>query len=373
MKRHIGILVACWLWALVASHLAYGQNVIQAEGAAAIHKDFVDIARDRAIADAQRRAIEQAVGVMITNETLVENYQIVSDKIFSQSKGYIQSYEVVLEERQGDLYKVSIEATVSVGQLEKDLDAIRLIIARKAKPRLMILFGGNAKNDLIAEARMAKLFLSKGFKVVDSEAVRKNLHSEDLRTLTGDPKAAAQAGRRFGAEVVILCAVETGSSPFKIGDVEMYSNSATVSAKVVNVDTSNIITTGSKTKRLPGIKGYIQPSTEQASEMLASVLMDDILAQWSSELTNVLEVKLSALGFRSYNELNSFKHLLNREVRGIQEVRQRLYSQGKAEFEIELRGDTTALADDLSRLRLDGRKIEVLEITQNRVEIRLLP
>ncbi len=373
MKKYIGALLLCFLGVLVGPHLVYGQKVIEAEGAAAILKDFVDIARDRAIADAQRRAIEQAVGVMITNETLVENYQIVSDKIFSQSKGYIQSYEVIFEEREENLYKVTIEATVRTEQLENDLESIRLIIARKAKPRLVILFGGNAQNDLMAEATMAKFFLSKGFKVVDSETVRKELHYEDLMRLADNPKAAAPVGQRFGAEVVIVCGVETSSNPFKIGDVEMYSNRATVSAKVVNVGTRNIITTGSKTKRLPGIKGYIQPSAEQATEMLACLLMDDILDQWSSELTNVLEVKLSVLGFQSYNELNTFKHLLSREVRGIQEVRQRLYSQGKAELEVELRGDASALADDLSRLTLDGRNIEILEITQNRVEIRLLP
>ena len=373
MRRHILILGFSFFFTLAAFNSAHGQKIVQAQGTAAIHKGFVDIARDRAISDGQRRVVEQAVGVLIKNETLVENYQVISDKILSQSKGYIQSYEVISEEREGAIYKVTIQAKVSTGHLKNDLEAIHLIIDRKSKPRLMIIFSEKAQKDFIAETSMEKYFLSKGFKLVDSETVRKNLEYESIKSLAVDPKAAERIGHRFGAEVIVLCSVETSSNPFKVGDIEMYSNSTTVSAKVINVDTSNIITTGSETKRLPGIKGFIQLTTEQASEMLASRLMDDIVKQWSSELTNWVEVKLFASGFQSYDELNSFKDLLTREVRGIKEIRQRSYAQGRVELEVDLRGDTQGLANDLARLDLNGRTIEIYEITQNRVEIKLSP
>lgn len=371
MKRSIFFLGICFF--LVASNPAYAQKRVHADGTAAIYKDFVDIARDRAIADAQRRAVEQAVGVMIKNETLVENYQVISDKILSQSKGYIQSYEVISEEREGDTYKVTIEARVSTGQLKDDLEAIHLIIARKSKPRLMILFSEKAQKDLMAEASMIKYFLSKGFKVVDPETVRKNVGHESLGSLKADPQAAARVGQRFGAEVIILCSVATSSSPFKVGDIEMYANAATVSGKAINVDTSNVMATGTEAKRVPGIEGLIQPATEQASEMLASKLVDDVLTKWASELTGTVEVKLFASGFRTYEELNSFKALLASEVRGIKEIRQRSYAQGRVEMEIELQADAQDLANDLARLDLNGRNIEISGVTQNRVEVKLSP
>ena len=373
MKRCIFLLGICFFSITAAFNQAYAQKIVHAQGTAAIHKNFVDIARDRAISDAQRLVVEQAVGVMINNETLVENYQVISDKIFSQSKGYIQSYEVISEGREDDIYKVTIQAKVSTEQLKNDLDAIHLIIARKSKPRLMMIFSEKLQKDFIAEAKMLKYFLSKGFKLVDSDTVRKNLKHENLNRLAADPKAAARVGHHFGAEIIILCSVETSSNPFKVGDIEMYSNSATISAKVINVDTSNIITTGSETKRLPGIKGLIQLTTEQAGEMLAIKLMDDILRQWSSELANIVEVKLIASEFQSYDELSTFKTLLTNEVRGIKEIRQRSYAQGRVELEIELQGDIQDLANDLSRLDLNGRSIEIYEITQNRVEIKLSP
>jgi hypothetical protein len=373
MKRYIVIVIVGFLFIMSAVTLAHAQKIVQAQGTASIQKDFVDIARDKAISDAQRLAVEQAVGVMISNETLVENYQVISDKILSQSIGYIQSYEVISDVREGDTYKVTIQAVVSTGQIKNDLEAIRLIIARKSKPRLMILFNGREQQDFIAEASMTKYFISKGFKLVDSETVRKNLEHDRLTSLARDPQGAAQFGQRFGAEVILLCSVETSSNPFRVGDVEMYSNSATISAKVVNVDTGTIITTGSETKRLPGIQGLFQPTTEQGAELLAGTLMNDILNQWSSELTNTVEVKLFASQFHSFDELSSFKAFLTNEVRGIKDIRLRSYVQGRAEMEIDFQGDTQSLANDLEGRNVGGRSIKISEISQNRLEIGLSP
>jgi hypothetical protein len=373
MKMLIFIMGICLFFAHGALDLNHAQEIVQAEGIAGIHKDFVDIARDRALSDAQRQAVEQAVGVMIENETLVENYQVISDKILSRSKGYIQSYQIISEGREKDIYKVLIEAKVSIGQLQDDLQAIRLIIARKSKPRMMILASGKEQKDFIAEAEMGKYFLSKGFKLVDSTAVRKKVGYRSLKGLAADPKAAARVGNQFGAEVVVLCSIDTGSSPFKIGDVAMHSNRATISAKVINVDTKEIIATESETKRIPGMEGDIQPATEKASEMLANVLMNKILAQWSSEVTNTFEVTLSASGLSSYDELNSLKSLLTHEVRGVKDIRQRYYAKGRAELEIELEGNTQDLANGLARLKVPGKRIEISEITQNSVRIRLAP
>ena len=77
MKRPFFFSIICLFCAIVNHDPAYAQKVVQSEGTASVHEGFVDIARDRAIDDAQRRAAEKAVGVMISNETLVENFEIV--------------------------------------------------------------------------------------------------------------------------------------------------------------------------------------------------------------------------------------------------------------------------------------------------------
>ena len=64
---------------------------VEAEGQAMIKNGDEPAARDRALEDAQRKAVESAVGTMISAETVMENYQIISDRILAKSAGYIKN------------------------------------------------------------------------------------------------------------------------------------------------------------------------------------------------------------------------------------------------------------------------------------------
>ena len=110
-----------------------------AEGVGVIVDDNTAMARDQAIQDALRLVVEQAAGTMVSSETLVQNYEVLRDRIYSQSQGYIQRYEVTDESIQGNLYKVTIQAAVAEGNLKNDIQALGLLMARKNMPRVMIM------------------------------------------------------------------------------------------------------------------------------------------------------------------------------------------------------------------------------------------
>ena len=96
MKRYIFILMMCCLFTIPAFFAAHAQKIVQAQGTASIMKHFVAIARDRAIEDAQRLAVEQAVGVMISNETLVENYQVIGKSLSIWVAVWLPATELLL-------------------------------------------------------------------------------------------------------------------------------------------------------------------------------------------------------------------------------------------------------------------------------------
>lgn len=70
---------------------------------------------NRAKADAQRRALEQAVGTFLRAYTLVSNAQLVDDSIFTQVRGKIDRVEILKEERSPIDYgcRVRIKAVVA--------------------------------------------------------------------------------------------------------------------------------------------------------------------------------------------------------------------------------------------------------------------
>ena len=84
-------------------------------------------------------------------------------------------------------------------------------------------------------------------------------------------------------------------------------------------------------------------------------------------------MKLVASGLGGYEDLMKFKDMVVQEVKGFKEMQQRAFQQGRVELDVELRGNTQGMADDVAAMSLGNRKVKILEITPNRIEVRLVP
>src|SRR5512147_319823 len=135
----ISVIMILVLFAAAFTARAQETKTVTAEGVAAIQGNARDIARDAAIEDAQKRAVEQAIGILIDSQTQVENYQLISDRILSQTKGYITRYNVAGESVDSGLLRVTINAEVSLGKLTDDLSGIGILLGQMHKPRTMIM------------------------------------------------------------------------------------------------------------------------------------------------------------------------------------------------------------------------------------------
>ncbi|MCK4826419.1 hypothetical protein KA005_62325, partial [bacterium] len=94
---------------------------IVASGMGSIIDGDVAHARDDAVEDALRTGIEQTLGLLLESETLVENFQLIEDNIFSKTKGYVQTYEVIREGKRNEyLYEVTVKAIVKMTDLKND-------------------------------------------------------------------------------------------------------------------------------------------------------------------------------------------------------------------------------------------------------------
>ena len=114
---------------LAVTPAAWSQETrtVTAEGVAEIQGGAKDMARDAALEDAQKRAVVQAIGILIDPQTRVENYQLISDKILSRTKGYIKRYTIAGETVDSGLLRVSINADIALGKLTDDLSGIGIL------------------------------------------------------------------------------------------------------------------------------------------------------------------------------------------------------------------------------------------------------
>lgn len=101
--------------------------MVKAEGVGAIQNGNHAKARDEAIWDAQRRAVEKGVGVLLSSETMVSNAQLLSDNIYTQADGFVDSYKIISENKDEFLYYVTIKADVRKTDLAGKLAHFALI------------------------------------------------------------------------------------------------------------------------------------------------------------------------------------------------------------------------------------------------------
>jgi len=382
---HCALFILMLLWSWSAAAQLPGQQQVEAIGTGSITYNDVAAARDRAIDDALRKAVEQTLGTYIDSQTRVQNYMVVEDRILSWSRGYVSNYQITSElKKTPELYEVRMLATVNTSDLQRDADAVRNLIMSMGNPRVMILFDeqniGQSYDkyyyfdvDMTAsETAMMNKFLEKDFQVVDPTTVRQNKERDAiLAAINGDNKAAASLALKQDAEVVI-----TGKAVAKVATginlAGMKSCQANLTARVIDADVGTVIATGSQHAAYPHIDEVTGGTLaiEKAAKALSDDLISKILAKWQSRFYDLNTVKISVMGLASYTQASDFKNALQYTARGVKNVFQRDLSGGTAEFDIQITGNAEQLARELDQRQIGDFAVAVIGASANKVTLR---
>jgi len=394
------LLTACCLLPIASSVHAQDTQTVSSDGIAAIVDGNTAIARDNAIGDALRKAVEQAVGTMVSAETVVQNFQLLSDKIYSQSQGYIQSYKIQSEgEAEATIYKVTIQAVVSIGGLKNDLTALGLLMQRKGMPRVLFMIaeqnigqqyyifwwsfwgGGRAEfkaqqfDMSVSENALTEKFLEKGFNIVDHSVQTKNIKlapSYGVVDLTDN--AARTIGSQLDAEVVIY-----GKATAKLSGSVMssgiLSSQANINAKAVRVDTGGVIASASAAGAAVHSDEITAGSKalEKVSAELADKLVDQIAKKWGQEVSGSTLVQMVISGINNYADFVKFKNAVQGKVRGVQAIYQRSISGSLATVDVDIKGDAQSLADGITLIDFKEFTVSVTNVSANRIDLTLSP
>jgi hypothetical protein len=87
---------------------------------------------DGALKNALRNAVTQAVGSIIDSETMVQNDEVIQDKILSHSGGFVEEYDIVGQPRaENGLVSVTINAKVKRMNLKKEMESNNIFQIKK--------------------------------------------------------------------------------------------------------------------------------------------------------------------------------------------------------------------------------------------------
>lgn len=374
-----------FLFMFLSFGLLFGQDttVVETEGVAGIGPDPA-AARDRAIEDALRRAVEQAVGTIVESETTVENYELLSDRIFSRSSGYVKTYEILSENREGDLLRVKVSAVVSTGDLNNDLNAIGVLQKRMKYPRIMVMI---AEDSILqadywqsysvstsqSEETIISRLKSRGFRIVDPMEMRRQISANEARAAwQGGNDIAGRMGSRLGAEIVIVGQAISNRAASNIYGSDLLSMSTSLTARAVKAGTSEVIASASAQGTAAHINevAALQQSLQKASEKAAEDLASGILETWKQETSGDRSLAI-VIHDISPAELKQVKDAFQR-LRGVTDVMERSFSNGLADLDVRAKTDALELSSVIAKTSFQGFRLVLQESSADRLEYRVV-
>jgi hypothetical protein len=153
-------------------------KLVRAEGMASIINNDVNMARNMAILDAKRQAVEP-LGVQINSETIVSMGLTRADWLTIKAGGYVKHYEILPGSgRVKGGYRVKIKAWVKCGRAEKD-ETINLLSLHK----ILVIAEGPGSDEI--ERALVGGLSSPGYRYHDSGYVKNNVKPATWNHLAG--------------------------------------------------------------------------------------------------------------------------------------------------------------------------------------------
>jgi len=308
-------------------------------------------ARQAALRDAMRKAVEKRLGTLVESRTMVENFALVNDRIYSQASGFVSDYEILSEGEDRGSYQVSISAVVNMAKLGDDARAIGLLQAAVGYPTMMIMIDeywwdpGTPRerqrpvDDPASAAKIAERFLGRGFDLVD-QAMARQLRSSEMMMMDELMNSGAlvdlakKAAADYAAEVLIvgMCKIEAVTE-----EGGRYTASAVFDAKAVDASTGALIAA----KQFPQTGAGVSPeqarsfAAQRAGDAVADAMIDQILQYWQNKANNGVDyvVKLYGVGDYGQQGLRFIKAV--KELAGVVQAKRRAWDSKLGRLEVD--------------------------------------
>ncbi len=322
-------------------------EVVEAEGFAPNDPKDILATKRSSLVDAQRNAIEKAVGVFVSGKTMVEKAIAIENNILAKSDGYIKKYDVIAEgPSENNLYRTKIRALVALKDLEKDLKQMSLLkTAQVLRPRVTI--------DLVE--KVDKAAVDEG---AASSALQQSLMQQGFVVVQGD--------RAKEAELVIKG--KASSFPFQTEGLGGFvSYRARLAVQVMRPGTQDVVY--STSKEASGLGGNADLAALKSLETVGDVTGKEMGTQltdlWSKGANALVYVE----GVKSFGDVERVrKHLVSQP--GVADIALRLYDEGMAQFELQL--DKVQLAELAATLeKSQSLPLKVLETTPQSLRLNL--
>lgn len=340
-------------------------------GVAQIQNNNMGLAKDEALKDAKRVAVQEVLGSVVSARSDVKNYELVRQTVTSKSEGLIESYDILSSDAvSANEYHVKIKAKVSEKLVTQTIEEV---VASQGKPRMMVILDETLNDKVdrnkVAQTEIESQFIAQGFPFVDKSTVEKILKNNRRKisaALGGDNSAARELGVDAGAEIILVGSSRVKSAGSVAGS-QLISMQADISVRVIDINTGKILTADQEHGAYP----HINPDTgtmlaiKRAVPPLKDKLVADIVRLWDVNRANTIALLVTGL---DYEKLMVLRGELSEKVRGVKAVNPKGSAGKAAKLEVEFEGSSFDLADRLLTSGLTT-KLKIGEVKPNALDV----
>ena len=313
--------------------------------------------------DALRNAVENAVGVLIDSQTLVEKNVVLHDQIYSHSKGFIRNYTVLDKSQQGGMWTVKVEADVDDSpnsKLMTELTRLGIIDTKLRNPKIAVYIPEThiayRVPDPAGETAVIKAFVDAGFTNMIAASPKLQVINPNRFAWYSKPVVQVNiedlrnAARFFEADIIIMGEAFSEG----VGDVgrnlpgrqvtNALSCKARAEAKMYVAKTGQIIAADGKFAA--GVDSSEAVASKKAlaaaGKLLGEYFVEKLMESGSGNRQGFeLIVKGS-----DFSKVNQVQNALGR-VNGIKNVNLSSYDNGTATFSLIYSGAPTTLFKEI--------------------------
>jgi hypothetical protein len=368
-------------WAQTADK---GIQTVHVIGTSRIQGDDMSASREKAIADGLVVAVSRVLFDIVPQETVVGNFQLLSERVFSKIDNFVRNYKVLTESTHGQLHRVVVQATVSIRHLKGTLKKIGVHIGQRPYPRVLFCVAEKLANDLsfeywwsaesswksgVSEESMRQILKDKGFVLV---VPRSNVASGSLSPDLSIPEAVSLA-QQLKAEVVILGQAEAQEAPSTMAGT-IRSFKGTLMAQAIRVDTGEQIAQTQRSALAASEEPYA--GSREALRNAAGLSGEDLALQiadaWFSPQSGLSRTELIIEGVGGkIASFVKFRGALG-NMSGVDNLQLREMMPDAAVLVVDYQGTARALADALLLQNFDTFGLNISAIEANKIRLQLV-
>jgi len=314
-------------------------------------------ARERALQQALRLAVEQVAGVIVESETIVRNLALFEDNILTRTEGYVRGFEILYEEEADGILRIEADVEVVRGRLTRDLQSIGLLLRRANYPLVsMRMRARDAAGSPLAgvdgrlESEARAILRDRGLEVVD------------------------RPGGGMAPTVRIEGSIELSDAGDVVG-TGLMSSTASLSLDAIEAATGTVMVAAGARSRGAGISRADARDRAgiRAVEAALEQLVDNLVNEWSSRVNNRDSVLLSVRGVESFEQVARLMNTIEDYYGETEDVveRQVDVDRGTAYLEWRGRGDANSLIRWLSGRQVADYRIVVVGTGGNLVRVEI--